>query len=90
MDFLKKKIIGKYDEDLDVDTKDVMVVVIDLAVVCTGCILDVQGLIVKGRANLMRIGDTFRVADVVDEGRGGIIDFVVGELDTRHNAFAVG
>lgn len=46
-----------------------------------------EGATIGGRANLMEIKDAFRVVNVVEEGWGGLTDFVVGELDARHNAF---
>lgn len=46
-----------------------------------------EGATIGGRANLMEIKDAFRVVNVVEEGWGGLMDFVVGELDARHNAF---
>lgn len=52
-----------------------------------GGIPNVEGVTIGGRANLMEIKDAFRVVNVVEEGWGGLMDFVVGELDARHNAF---
>lgn len=49
-----------------------------------------KGVIFEGRAKLMGIGDAFKVANVVEEGESGSTDFVVRELDARHNPFMAG